>query len=86
MSLRCQPLLSPNDMLEYGRRRHFITLVAGSAAAWPLAARAQQSGQMRRIGVLLGSNESNLYEGAPKEAFVRSLQKIGMDRRHQCDD
>jgi putative tryptophan/tyrosine transport system substrate-binding protein len=59
------------------RRREFIILV-GSVAAWPPTARGQQSNQMRRIGVLLGSyTESDEAGQARIAAFLKSLADLG---------
>ena len=58
------------------RRREFITLLGG-AAAWPLAARAQQPDRMRRIGVLMGFAESDPEAQAYVAAFREGLQKLG---------
>jgi putative ABC transport system substrate-binding protein len=58
------------------RRREFITLIGG-AAAWPLAARAQQPDRMRRIGVLMGNAESDSDARAWYAAFREGLQKLG---------
>jgi putative tryptophan/tyrosine transport system substrate-binding protein len=58
------------------RRREFITLLGG-AAAWPLAARAQQPGQVRRIGVLWGNAETDPEAQADIATFQKSLKELG---------
>jgi putative ABC transport system substrate-binding protein len=64
------------------RRREFITLVGGSAAAWPLAARAQQPDGMRRIGALMGYAEHDREYQANVAAFREELQKLGWTDGH----
>jgi putative ABC transport system substrate-binding protein len=59
------------------KRREFITLLGGSAAAWPLAARAQQGERMRRIGVLMNLASDDAEGQARLAAFHQGLQQLG---------
>ena len=58
------------------RRRDFLG-VLGGAAAWPLAVRAQQADGMRRIGVLLPANASDMKFQIQVQAFEQELKKFG---------
>jgi putative ABC transport system substrate-binding protein len=59
------------------KRRVFITLVGSAAAAWPLAARAQQPERMRRIGVLMNRAPQNPEGQDRLAAFHQGLQELG---------
>ena len=59
------------------RRRRFITLLGGAAAAWPLAARGQQSDKVSRIGVLMNANADEPEAKARLEAFIQGLRELG---------
>ena len=59
------------------RRREFITLLGGAAAAWPLVARAQQPERMRRIGVLMGLSEDDPDTKARLAKFRQGLATLG---------
>jgi putative ABC transport system substrate-binding protein len=64
------------------RRREFIKVIAGSAAAWPLASRAQQVERMRRVGVLMNRAANDAEGLARLAAFQQSLQQLGWNDGH----
>ena len=59
------------------RRRDFIAVLGGAAAAWPLAARAQQAERMRRIGMLLPAAADDRILQARVGAFLQALALLG---------
>src|SRR5215470_3117740 len=75
------------------RRREFITLLGG-AAAWPVAARAQQGARVRRVGILMPYPKGDSENEARVDAFKQELAKLGwaegrniaFDERWTTDD
>src|SRR5262245_24116281 len=64
-------------------RREFITLLGGAAAAWPIAASAQQTEPMRRVGVLMNTAADSPDGQARLQAFLQGLQQSGwVNDRH----
>jgi putative tryptophan/tyrosine transport system substrate-binding protein len=60
------------------KRREFITLLGGAAAAWPIVARAQQPDRIRRIGVLIAAEaQDDPIAQAQVAAFRQELEKLG---------
>ena len=59
------------------RRREFITLLGGAMAFWPLAARAQQTDRVRRVGVLMGYGEADPEAEALLSEFTQGLLELG---------
>ena len=65
--------------MQFGRlkRREFIAVLGGVAAAWPFAAHAQQPERMRRIGVLMSRAADDPQGQARRAAFLQALQQLG---------
>jgi hypothetical protein len=59
------------------RRREFITLIGGAAAAWPLPAHAQRPERMRLIGALTGLADEP-FARARATVFIKELQELGL--------
>src|SRR5207245_11254870 len=76
------------------KRREFILALGGAAAAWPLAARAQQGERVRRIGILMAYPKGDPELTMRLQAFRQELAKLGwtegvnvqLDERWTADD
>jgi putative ABC transport system substrate-binding protein len=64
------------------RRREFITLVGGIVVVWPLAAHAQRSERVRRMGVLMGISEDDPQAGTRVAIFRQALADLGWTEGH----
>jgi len=64
------------------KRREFISFVGGAAAAWPLAARAQEHARLRRVGMLVSLFDSDPENQARIAAFQQELENLGWREGH----
>src|SRR6516165_9104919 len=77
-SISCNPALAGGDRMQTGqmRRREFITLFGGAAAAWPLAARAQQP-SVFRVGYLEPGSPTDPIQANLRRQFLLGMRDLG---------